>query len=175
MNEIEQLMATAAGKAAVGIGDDVTLKVDLVMAHDVSAPLALEQFAEIGAARVFDPWKIVFVVDHAYPAPTVDARQGHRAMSEFARRHNIRIFEKGEGVCHQLLSEQFRLPRGSVLVGADSHTCTAGAYGVLAFAVGSTECAATMATGRLDIEVPPAIGRHAEFLLRPRGNRSGRR
>jgi homoaconitase/3-isopropylmalate dehydratase large subunit len=88
-------------------------------------------------------------------------------MSEFARRHNIRIFEKGEGVCHQLLSEQLRLPRGSVLVGADSHTCTAGAYGVLAFAVGSTECAATMATGRLDIEVPPAIAIHLEGNLAP--------
>lgn len=155
MNEIERYLAAAASREAVRVGEDITIRVDLAMGHDVTAPLALGPFAEIGIDRVFDPNKVVFFLDHIYPAPTIQARQCHNAMREFARRYGIRLFDKGEGVCHQLLSEEFALPRGSVLVGADSHTCTAGAYGVLGFGVGSTEMAAAMATGTLDIEVPP--------------------
>ena len=79
MNEIERYLAAAAGRPAVSVGEDITVAVDLLMAHDVSAPLALEQFAEIGAARVFDPAKIVLILDHNYPAPNVEARTAHRA------------------------------------------------------------------------------------------------
>ncbi len=165
MNEIERYLAAAAGRSAVSVGEDITVAVDLLMAHDVSAPLALEQFAEIGAARVFDPSKVVLILDHNYPAPNVEARTAHRAMREFARRFNLRTFEKSEGVCHQLLGEDLRLPRGKVLAGADSHTCTAGAYGALALAIGSTEFAAAMATGTLGIEVPPVVTIHLEGKL----------
>jgi 3-isopropylmalate dehydratase large subunit len=165
MNEVERHLAAAAGQSNVALGEDITLGVDLAMAHDVTAPLAITQFEDIGVSRVFDPQKIVFIVDHLYPAPTVQARQCHRKMREFALRYKLRLFEKGEGVCHQLLSEHIRLPRGSVLVGADSHTCTAGAYGALAFAVGSTEFAATMATGKLEIEVPPVIAIQLDGML----------
>jgi 3-isopropylmalate dehydratase large subunit len=154
VNEIEQYLAKAAGRAKLKVGDDITVKVDLVMAHDVTAPLAIPPFLDIGVDKVFDPKKVIFVMDHVYPAPTVQARQGHRKMCDFARKYGFAISE-GEGVCHQIIAEKYHLPRGAVLVGADSHTCTAGAYGVLAFGVGSTELAATMATGTLDIEVPP--------------------
>lgn len=154
MNEIERYLAAAAGLKEVAVGQDISVRVDLAMAHDVTAPLALAPFAEIGVERVFDPKKVVFIIDHVYPAPTVAARQGHREMRAFARRYGFPLLE-GEGVCHQVMSEQYKLPRGAVVVGADSHTCTAGAYGALAFGVGSTELAAAMATGSLDIEVPP--------------------
>jgi len=167
MNELERHLAAAAGLDAVKVGEDITIKVDLAMGHDVTAPLALAPFDAIGVNEVFDPAKVVFILDHIYPAPTVQARQCHNAMREFARRYGFRFFDKGEGVCHQLLSEEFALPRGSVLVGADSHTCTAGAYGVLAFGVGSTELAAAMATGTLDIEVPPTEAVVLEGALAP--------
>ncbi|MDR3591151.1 MAG: 3-isopropylmalate dehydratase/homoaconitate hydratase family large subunit [Negativicutes bacterium] len=167
MNEIERYLAAAAGRGAVKVGEDITVKVDLAMGHDVTAPLALAPFEEIGVDKVFDPGKVVFILDHIYPAPTVQARQCHNAMRGFARRYGFRLFDKGEGVCHQLLSEEFALPRGAVLVGADSHTCTAGAYGVLAFGVGSTELAAAMATGTLDIEVPPTEAVILEGLPAP--------
>ena len=153
MNEIERLLAAAAGLATVEAGQDITVKVDLVMAHDVTAPLALAPYREIGVNKVFDPAKVLFVIDHVYPAPSVQARQSHREMRAFAREFGFPILE-GEGVCHQVISERYKLPRGAIVVGADSHTCTAGAYGALAFGVGSTEAAAAMATGTLDIEVP---------------------
>lgn len=167
MNEIEQFLAAAAGKVAVKVGEDITVRVDLAMGHDVTAPLALAPFDAIGVSKVFDTGKVVFILDHTYPAPTVQARQCHNEMRDFAQRYGFRLFDKGEGVCHQLLSEEFALPRGSVLVGADSHTCTAGAYGVLAFGVGSTELAAAMATGTLDIEVPPAEAIYLDGVLAP--------
>ncbi len=155
MNEIERYLARAAGKERVSAGEDITVPVDLVMAHDVTAPLALAQFAEIGADQVFDRTKILFINDHIFPAATVAARQCHRQMGDFARRYGVRYLKNGEGVIHQVVAEEFNLSRGSILIGADSHTCTAGAYGVLAFGVGSTELAAAMATGTMDIEVPP--------------------
>ena len=153
MNEIERYLAVAAGLASVAAGQDITVNVDLVMAHDVTAPLALAPYREIGVDKVFNPEKVLFVIDHVYPAPSVQARQSHREMRTFAREFGFPILE-GEGVCHQLIAEKYQLPRGAIVVGADSHTCTAGAYGALAFGVGSTEAAAAMATGTLEVEVP---------------------
>ena len=167
MNEVEMHLARAAGKDRVVVGDDLTIAIDLAIAHDVTAPLAVQQFAEIGTDRVFDPSKIVFVNDHVFPAATVPARQCHRQMGDFAVQYGIRYFRNGEGVVHQIVAEECRLQRGAVLIGADSHTCTAGAYGVLAFGVGSTEMAAAMATGTLDIEVPPVQAIRLEGQLRP--------
>ena len=155
MNEIECYLAKSAGREIVRVGDDITVIIDVAIAHDVTAPLALEQFQEIGINRVFDPNKIVFACDHVFPASTIDARHCHRQMNDFAKRYGIRHFHHGEGVLHQIVAEELMLPRGSIMIGADSHTCTAGAYGVLAFGVGSTELAAAMATGTMDIEVPP--------------------
>ena len=166
MNEIERYLALAAGLDCVKAGQDITVKVDLAMAHDVTAPLALAPYREIGVNTVFDPKKVVFFIDHVYPAPTVQARQSHREMRQFAREFGFPIFE-GSGVCHQVISEEYDLPRGSIVVGADSHTCTAGANGALAFGVGSTEVAAAMATGTLDIEVPDIKAVWLEGQLAP--------
>lgn len=155
MNEIECYLAQAAGKKQVCVGEDITVSIDLAVAHDVTAPLSLKPFEETGTDRVFDTSKIAFVNDHVFPASTVAARHCHRQIAEFAKKYGVQYFRKGEGVIHQVIKENFNLPRGAVMIGADSHTCTAGAYGVLAFGVGSTELAAAMATGSIDIEVPP--------------------
>lgn len=154
MNEVEQYLAKAAGREAVVVGQDISIRVDLVVAHDVTGPLALEPFNKIGVDKVFDSNKVAFFLDHVFPASTVQSRDNHNMLLAFARRYGVKIFNKGEGVIHQLIAEEFNLPRGAIIVGADSHTCTAGGYGVLAFGVGSTEFAAAMATGMLDIEVP---------------------
>ena len=155
MNEIEKYLARAAGRENVRVGQDITINIDLAVAHDVTAPMAISQFEKIGVNRVFNQKKVMFVFDHVFPAPTIPARHNHRQIMEFADKYKVRCFGKGEGVIHQIVAEEGGLSRGSMLIGADSHTCTAGAYGVLAFGVGSTELAAAMATGTLDIEVPP--------------------
>ncbi|MCX7779664.1 MAG: aconitase/3-isopropylmalate dehydratase large subunit family protein [Negativicutes bacterium] len=169
MNFIERYLAKAAGLDSVQPGQDIRCKVDLTMAHDVTAPMAVEQFEQIGVSRVFDRNKIVFVIDHIFPAATVQARNAYWKMKDFAAKYGIVFYEKGEGVCHQLLAERHRLQPGQILIGADSHTCTAGAYGAIGIGVGSTELAAAMATGTIDLEVPEVMqiyvtGKPAAFV-----------
>lgn len=157
MNFVEHSLAAAAGMDTVRVGQDLRCRVDLALSHDVTAPIAIQQFEQIGIDRVFDPQKVVLVIDHIFPAATVQARTAHWIMKDFAEKYGVTLYSKSEGVCHQLISERHRLQPGQILVGADSHTCTAGGYGVIAIPVGSTELAAAMATGTIDLEVPEAI------------------
>ncbi|HWR06088.1 homoaconitate hydratase family protein [Sporomusa sp.] len=157
MNFVEEYLARAAGLDTVVAGQDIRCRVDLVAAHDVTGPMAIQQFEQIGIDHVFDPQKVVMVIDHIFPAATVQAKTMHWIMKDFARQYGITLYDKGQGVIHQVLAESHRLQPGAILVGADSHTCTAGGYGVIAIPVGSTELAAAMATGTIDIEVPEVI------------------
>lgn len=154
MNIIESHLAKAAGLLDVKPGQDITVQVDLAMAHDVTAPMAIEQFQRIGVSKVFDPEKVVFVIDHILPAATVNARRSHNKILNFKKEYDVQVFHQGEGVIHQIIAEEGLVKRGEIVIGADSHTCTAGAYGAIAIAVGSTELAATMAIGTIDLEVP---------------------
>jgi len=167
MNFVERSLAAAAGLQTVTIGQDVRCRVDLALSHDVTAPIAIQQFEQIGVDRVFDPAKVVLVIDHIFPAATVQARTAHWIMKDFAAKYGVALYSKSEGVCHQLISERHRLQPGQILVGADSHTCTAGGYGVIAIPVGSTELAAAMATGTIDLEVPETIEVYMTGELRP--------
>ena len=157
MNFIEKYLAKAAGLKSVAVGQDIRCKVDLVAAHDVTGPMAIQQFEHIGVDHVFDPKKVVMVIDHIFPAATVQARAMHWILKDFAQQYGITLYDKGQGVIHQVIAENHRLQPGQILVGADSHTCTAGAYGVIAIPIGSTELAAAMATGTIDIEVPEVV------------------
>lgn len=167
MNFIEKHLAAAAGLEAVKIGQDIRCKVDLALSHDVTAPIAIQQFEQIGVDHVFDPNKVVLVIDHIFPASTIQARTSHWIMKDFAAKYGVILYSKSEGVCHQLLSEKHRLQPGQILVGADSHTCTAGGYGVIGIPVGSTELAAAMATGTIDLEVPPVVEVYMTGSLKP--------
>ena len=167
MNFIEKYLAAAAGLKTVTVGQDLRCRVDLALSHDVTAPIAIQQFEQIGIDHVFDPAKVVLVIDHIFPASTVQARTSHWIMKDFAAKYGVTLYSKGEGVCHQLLSERHRLQPGQILVGADSHTCTAGGYGVIGIPVGSTELAAAMATGTIDLEVPPVVEVYMTGELKP--------
>ena len=167
MNFVERSLAAAAGLQTVTVGQDVRCRVDLALSHDVTAPIAIQQFEQIGVDRVFEPAKVVLVIDHIFPAATVQARTAHWIMKDFAAKYGVTLYSKSEGVCHQLISERHRLQPGQILVGADSHTCTAGGYGVIAIPVGSTELAAAMATGTIDLEVPETIEVFMTGELRP--------
>jgi len=157
MNVIERYLAKAAGLDSVKPGMDIRCKVGYVAAHDVTAPIAIKQFREIGVRRVFDPGRVILVVDHIYPAATEKARENVWIMSDFAKEFGVPIYDRGEGVIHQLMYEKRRALPGELVVIADSHTCTCGGYGVVGIGVGSTEAAAAMAIGKLDIEVPAVL------------------
>jgi len=157
MNIIEKYLARAAGVDALEMGQDIRCAVDLVVSHDVTAPMAISRFREIGVDHVFSKDGVVMVMDHIVPAATVKAREGQWAMKDFAAQYGIPLYQRSEGVVHQLVGERHRLAPGGIVVGADSHTGTCGGYGVIGIGVGSTEAAAAMATGYVDVEVPPVI------------------
>jgi 3-isopropylmalate/(R)-2-methylmalate dehydratase large subunit len=138
----------------VSVGEELSIDVDLAVGHDVTAPMAIEQFRRIGVSKVYDPNKIALVADHNVPCSSVNSRIQHKALENFAKEYNVHYYGRSEGVIHQIISEEGLYKKGDVLVGADSHTCTAGAFGVVAIPVGSTEMAAVMALGKIDIEVP---------------------
>lgn len=167
MNQIEEYLAIAAGKTEVHAGDDITVNVDLAIAHDITGPMAVDQFKRIGIDHVFDVNKVVFVLDHIIPAATVEAKVLHNVLKDFSKTYGVRLYDKGEGVIHQVIAEKNRLNRGGILVGADSHTCMAGAYGAIAIPVGATELAAVIAIGTLDLEVPEVFEIRLEGELQP--------
>lgn len=160
MNCIEKYLARAAGVEEAHVGDDLSCRVSYVAAHDVTAPIAIKMFREIGVKKVFDPDRVVLIVDHIYPAATEKARNSVWAMDDFAKEFGVHLYHRGEGVIHQLMYEKHRANPGDLIAIADSHTGTCGGYGVMGVGVGSTELAAAMATGKLDLEVPQVVQIH---------------
>ncbi|NLC39585.1 MAG: 3-isopropylmalate dehydratase/homoaconitate hydratase family large subunit [Clostridiaceae bacterium] len=157
MNLIEKYLAESAELEEVKAGQDIRCNVALVAAHDVTGPIAIERFREIGVSSVFDRERVILVIDHIYPASTVKARENAWIMQEFANEFGITLHKGGEGVIHQVLYEKHRVEAGKIVVIADSHTCTCGGYGAIGIGVGSTELAVAMATGKLDLEVPEVV------------------
>jgi homoaconitate hydratase family protein len=124
------------------------------MAHDSTAPLAIESFSKI-TDKVFDKDRVIIVFDHFFPAPTVAGASLHQKSRKFVMQQNISgVFTNG--VCHQLLVEKFVSP-GDVVVGADSHTCTEGALGAFTTGLGSTDIGGVMATGKCWFRVPESL------------------
>ncbi len=158
MNITEKILAKAAGKKAVHPGEIVDANVDVVMIHDLTGPLAVEAFKRIGVQKVWNNKKIVLILDHQVPAESVKAAELHKIMRQFAKDQNLQIYDVGKGgICHQVMPEKGHVTPGAVIVGADSHTCTYGAFGAFATGIGSTEAAAVMATGKIWFKVPPTI------------------
>jgi len=158
LNLAEKILAAHAGKDEVSPGDLINVKVDLVLANDITAPIAITEFAKIGVDRVFDPGKVVMIPDHFVPNKDIKAAEQAKQMREFALAQGLIYYEVGRmGIEHVLLPEQGLVAPGDVVVGADSHTCTYGALGAFATGMGSTDIAAAMATGEIWMKVPPSI------------------
>lgn len=158
MTLAEKILCAHSGKTAVAPGEFLNVKVDLVLANDITAPLAIKEFARLGVKRVFDPKKVVMVPDHFCPNKDIPSAEQAKLMREFAREQGVVYFEVGRmGIEHVLLPEQGLVLPGDMVVGADSHTCTYGALGAFATGMGSTDIAVAMATGEIWVKVPPTI------------------
>lgn len=138
-------------------GDLIITPVDGVMATDTTAPLALKAFKAMNGKSVFDKDKVILVLDHAVPPPNERIANLHRLMRIFAKEQEIKLFEIGEGICHQVMVEHQYVKPGDIFIGADSHTPTYGALNAFACGVGSTDLAATMMTGKIWLKVPESI------------------
>lgn len=141
----------------VHAGEIVLADIDVIMASDTTAPIAIRSFYEMEGKRVNNPNKTVFVIDHAAPAPNQKIANLHAIMRAFAKEQSIVFYECGRGICHQLMIEDKRIAAGDLVLGADSHTCTYGAVGAFATGVGATDLAAAMLTGQSWFKIPESI------------------
>jgi len=159
MTVSQKILAAHAGKGFVAPGELINCKLDVVLGNDVTAPVAISEFAKLGINQVFDQEKIVLVPDHFTPNKDIKSAEQSKTMREFARRLGVKhYFEIGcMGIEHCLLPEQGLVLPGDLIIGADSHTCTYGALGAFATGVGSTDMAAGMATGEAWFKVPESI------------------
>lgn len=142
-------------------GETVVVAVDRVMSHDTTSPLAIQAFRKLSAqsgGRVFDSRRAHIVFDHIIPAATIAAATLQRDIRSFAREQDINILQ--EGICHQVMPERGYVVPGSIIVGADSHTCTYGALGAFATGMGSTDIGVAYATGRTWFLVPRTLNVH---------------
>ena len=158
MTIAQRILAAHAGKKSVRTGEYVNVKVDLVMAHDLTAGIAIREFKKTGYKKVFDPAKVVLVMDHYVPNKDIACAEQNVGLREFAREQGLIFFPEGRGgIEHVILPEKGLVLPGEVIVGADSHTCTYGALGAFSTGMGSTDIAVAMATGEIWMKVPPTI------------------
>ncbi|WP_209124259.1 3-isopropylmalate dehydratase large subunit [Alkalihalobacillus sp. BA299] len=153
---IEKIISAHSNKL-VYKNEITIIDVDGVMATDTTAPLTIKAFAEMGGKKVWDSKKMTLIIDHASPAPNERISNLHDLMRKFAKEQNIKLYDVGEGICHQLIIENEHVKPGQLFLGADSHTCTYGAIGAFSTGVGSTDLAGVMLTGKTWVKVPETI------------------
>lgn len=158
MTMTQKILADHAGVKEVHVGELIEANVDIVMANDITGPMALPIFKQM-ADKVFDKDKVVLVPDHFTPNKDIKSAENSKAIREFSREQGLtHHMEQGKcGVEHAILPESGIVVAGDAVIGADSHTCTYGAIGAFSTGVGTTDIATGMATGQLWFKVPSAI------------------
>jgi methanogen homoaconitase large subunit len=156
MNITEKILSNKYGKE-VNFGEIIEVNVDLVMSHDGTSPPAIKNFEKI-AEKVWDNSKIAIVFDHTVPANTIGSAEFQKVARQFKKKQNLKHFyDHGEGICHQVLPEKGLVEPGQIIVGADSHTCTYGAFNTFSTGMGATDIAMVYATGKTWFMVPEAF------------------
>ena len=148
----EKILSEKSGTDARA-GDIVIAPVDLAFVQDTTGPLTIRQFKEVKHGRLASPQRTAIFLDHAIPSPNRQLSNDHQFLRRFAEDTDCRIFEGGSGICHQLVAEMFANP-GDIIVGADSHTVTAGGLGAFATGMGSSDVAVVFALGKTWFRVP---------------------
>jgi len=159
MTITEKILAAHAGHDSVRPGEIIKVRVDLALANDITAPLAIRIFHEIGTEKVFDAEKIALVADHFVPNKDIPSAQQALVMKKSAIEQGIKhYYELADGgIEHVILPEKGLVSPGDVVIGADSHTCTYGALGAFSTGVGSTDLGVILATGMTWLKVPSTI------------------
>jgi len=152
----EKILGHKAGKK-VRAGDVVTVSPDYILTHDNSAAI-INEFKKLGVKKVCCPLKIVIVLDHVVPASTEKYAQNHKSIREFVSAQDIsHFYDVNNGICHQVFSEEgFAMP-GKLVLGADSHTTSYGAFGAFSAGIGRSEAASVWATDEIWLRVPETL------------------
>lgn len=169
MTMTQKILAAHAGLDSVVPGQLIEANIDLALANDITGPVAIRELKKADMDKVFDRTKVALVMDHFAPNKDIKSAEQCKECRDFARKHDIvNFFDVGRmGVEHALLPEQGIVASGDVIIGADSHTCTYGALGAFSTGVGSTDCAAGIATGKAWFRVPSAIKFNLTDKLNP--------
>ena len=159
MTMTQKILAAHAGLESVVAGQLIEADLDMVLANDITGPVAIHEVERLNQKEVFDKDKIALVPDHFTPNKDIKSAEHCKCVREFAKKHDItNYFEVGEmGIEHALLPEKGLIVAGETCIGADSHTCTYGALGAFSTGVGSTDMGAGMMTGKAWFKVPSAI------------------
>ena len=156
MNITEKILSSKAGHE-VTPGEIIEIPVDLAMSHDGTSPPAIKTFEKV-SDKVWDSEKIAIIFDHNIPANTIGSAEFQKVCRDFIKKQGIKNnYIHGEGICHQVVPEMGLVEPGKVIVGADSHTCTYGAFGAFSTGMGATDLAMVWATGKTWFMVPQAI------------------
>jgi 3-isopropylmalate/(R)-2-methylmalate dehydratase large subunit len=153
---VEKIFSRKCGRN-IRAGEVVMAPVDGAMIHDITGPLAIRKFYEMGGLRVFNPEQVIMLFDHQIPADSIPAAEHHVYMRKFAAEQKIHNYDINEGVCHQVVVEKGRAAPGEIVVGADSHTCMYGAVGAFATGIGSTDMGFVLKFGALYFRIPETI------------------
>lgn len=151
----ERILAAKAGRP-VTPGEIVIVDVDVALFQDGTGPLGIEKIGELKAERLVKPESCLFFIDHAAPSPRSELSNAHATIRAFAAKMGAVLSDIEDGVCHQRVLEDYAAP-GMVIIGGDSHTCTAGAFAAFATGMGSTDVAIGMATGNTWLRVPESF------------------
>lgn len=163
----QKLLARAAGKEKVDVGEIVDARVDIAMSHE-NADMVLRSFRKIGVKKVWDPERIVIIFDHRIPAESERTACTHQRVRAFVEEQGLpNFFNMNAGICHQVLPEKGFVRPGELVVGTDSHTTTHGAFGAFGSGIGATEMAAVWATGKLWMRIPPTLRVTVKGSFRP--------
>ncbi|HLC40877.1 MAG TPA: 3-isopropylmalate dehydratase large subunit [Methylomirabilota bacterium] len=169
MTITEKILAAHAGKKEVHPGELVDCRLDLLMGNDITAPLAIKEFEKVGAAELFDPDRVTFVLSHFVPAKDIKTAEQCKIIREFAKRYAMKyFFDEGRGgIEHIVLPQEGLVVPGDIVLGADSHSCTYGGLGCFGTGVGSTDLAAAMILGTTWFKVPESMKFHFSGKLQP--------
>ena len=153
---IAEKILTGKSKGEAKAGDIVIAELDLVFVQDPTGPLTIRQFKESRFQSIAKPRNSAIFLDHAAPSPRLELSNDHMLLRQFARENGCCIYEVGEGVCHELVAEYWAKP-GDIIVGADSHTVTAGALCAFATGMGSSDIAVALALGKTWFRIPESL------------------
>jgi len=161
----EKILGQKAGRE-VSAGEIVVTEVDYVFAHDASGPLTLDQLKTLNISKPAHPDRTILILDHAVPSPNSTISNNQARLRKWAKETGSRFSEAGEGICHQVMAENYASP-GQVVLGTDSHTVTAGALGAFATGMGATDIAVAIGLGKTWLRVPESIKIEVEGVLQP--------
>ena len=169
MTLTQKILAAHAGLESVTAGQLINAKLDIVLGNDITTPVAVNEFRKASFDKVFDKDRVAIVLDHFVPNKDIKAAEQSKQCREFACSHCVsHFYDVGKmGIEHALLPEQGVVTAGDCIIGADSHTCTYGAFGAFSTGLGATDLAMVYATGKTWFMVPEALKIEVEGSLRP--------